>query len=236
MLNDIRADLLVLVLARALRVPNRGGDDRRQRDHDCREPEAEVRVPDDYGRREQVPSSVTDTLKKLAYKGCINYGPYHGITLTGEGEKEAIKAVRRRRAVERFLTDTLGFEWHEAHEEALAFEQAISDEVERRMYVAPNKPTVCPRGYPIPSSVEDTPVRGGPLYSFEPGQTAEVVSVEDDEPELLQFVASLGIKPGVRIEVEGKDPFKGTMQAEIDARERTIGRHLANRVYADKIG
>jgi DtxR family Mn-dependent transcriptional regulator len=181
------------------------------------------------------PSSVTDMLKKLSRKGYINYRPYHGITLTGEGEKEAIKAVRRHRIVERFLTDMLGFEWHEAHEEALAFEHNISDEVERRMYVACNKPTVCPHGYPIPSSVEDTIVSGVPLYSLEPGQIARVVSVEDDEPDLLRFMDSLGIKPGVRIKVDGKDPFKGPMQAEIDSKKRTIGWHLANQVYVDKV-
>ncbi len=49
-------------------------------------------------------------------------------------------------------------------------------------------------------------------------------------------LASLGIKPVVRIKVEGKDTFMGPIQAEIDAKERTIGRHLANQVYVDKIG
>ncbi len=181
------------------------------------------------------PSSVTDMLKKLSRKGYINYRPYHGITLTSEGEKMAIKAIRRHRIVERLLTDMLGFEWHEAHQEALSFEHNISDEVERRIYIALRKPKVCPHGYPIPSKVEDALVEEVSLYSLETGERAQVVSVKDDEPELLQFMASLGIKPGVKIKVEGKDPFKGPLQAAVGSKKRTIGWHLANAIYVKKI-
>jgi DtxR family Mn-dependent transcriptional regulator len=181
------------------------------------------------------PASVTDMLKKMAVRGLINYRPYHGITLTEEGENETVKAVRRHRIVERFLTDMLGFKWHQAHEEASAFELYISDEVERRMYIALNKPVVCPHGYPIPSSVDDTLIDAVPLYSLEPGQTAKVVSVQDDEPELLQFMASLGIMPGASIKVEGKDPFKGPLQARVGKKKRTVGWHLANQVYVDDV-
>jgi DtxR family Mn-dependent transcriptional regulator len=181
------------------------------------------------------PSSVTDMLKKLSQRGYIHYTPYHGITLTPEGEKLAVKAIRRHRIVERFLTDMLGFEWHEAHEEALHFEHNISDEVERRLFVALNKPKVCPHGYPIPSKVEDVLVEEMTLYSLEPGERAEVISVKDDEPELLQFMASLGIKPGVKVKIEDKDPFKGPLQATVGSKKRTIGWHLANSVFVKKI-
>ncbi len=181
------------------------------------------------------PSTVTDTLKKLSQKGLINYTPYHGITLTSQGEKLAVKAMRRHRIVERFLTDMLGFEWHEAHEEALRFETHISDEVERRLYVALNRPRVCPHGYPIPSKVEDVKQEDTTLYSLEPGEKAEVISVKDDEPELLQFMASLGIKPGVRIKVVAKDPFKGPLQAVVGRNRRTVGWHLANSIHVRKL-
>ncbi len=182
------------------------------------------------------PSTVTDTLKKLSQKGLINYTPYHGITLTEEGERMAVKAIRRHRIVERFLTDMLGFEWHEAHEEALLFENNISEEVERRLFVALNRPKVCPHGYPIPSKVEDVKVEETTLYSLEPGETAEVISVKDDEPELLQFMASLGIKPGVKIKVVTKDPFKGPLQAVVGRNRRTVGWHLANSIHVKKLG
>lgn len=181
------------------------------------------------------PSTVTDTLKKLSQKGLINYTPYHGITLTPEGEKMAVKAIRRHRIVERFLTDMLGFEWHEAHEEALLFENQVSEEVERRLFVALNRPKVCPHGYPIPSKVEDVKVEETTLYSLEPGERAEVISVKDDEPELLQFMASLGIKPGVKIRVITKDPFKGPLQAVVGRNRRTVGWHLANSIYVKKL-
>jgi DtxR family Mn-dependent transcriptional regulator len=180
------------------------------------------------------PSTVTDMLKRLSKEGLINYVPYHGITLTTAGEQQAVKAIRRHRIVERFLTDMLGFEWHEAHEEALFFESDISDEVERRLYSALNRPKVCPHGYPIPTKVEDIRVDEVNLYSLEPGEQAEVISVKDDNPELLRFMASLGIKPGVKIRVEAKDPFKGPLQAMVGKQKRTVGWHLANAVFVKK--
>ena len=180
------------------------------------------------------PSTVTDMLKRLSGKGLINYVPYHGITLTPEGEKLAVKAIRRHRIVERFLTDMLGFEWHEAHEEALHFENDISDEVEQRLFVALNRPKVCPHGYPIPTKVEDVLVEEVALYSLEPGERAEVLSVKDDDPEMLRFMASLGIRPGVKVKVEAKDPFKGPLQAVVGKQKRTVGWHLANSVYVKK--
>jgi DtxR family transcriptional regulator, Mn-dependent transcriptional regulator len=183
---------------------------------------------------EVAPSTVTDMLKKLAQKKFINYKPYHGITLTSEGEKVAIKSIRRHRITERFLTDMLGFEWHEAHEEALNFEGNISDEVERRLYVALHQPKDCPHGYPIPSKVEDVLVDEVALYSMDPGESAQVISVRDDEPELLQFMASLGIKPGVRIKIEGKDPFKGPMQVMVGKKKRIVGWHMANSIFVKK--
>lgn len=181
------------------------------------------------------PASVTDMLKKMAARGLVDYRPYYGATLTEEGEKETVKAIRRHRIVERFLTDMLGFEWHEAHQETSAFEPYISDEVERRMYKVLNNPVVCPHGYPIPSSVEDIRMDAVPLYTLGTGQSAMVVSVQDDEPELLQYMDTMGIKPGVIIKVLGKDPFKGPMQARVGTKKRTIGWHLANQVYVDKI-
>lgn len=180
------------------------------------------------------PSTVTDMLKRLSQKGLINYVPYHGITLTPMGEKQAVKAIRRHRIVERFLTDMLGFEWHEAHEEALFFENDISDEVEQRLYSALNRPKVCPHGYPIPTKVADIRVDEVNLYSLEAGEQAEVISVKDDDPELLRFMASLGIKPGVKIRVEAKDPFKGPLQAVVGKQKRTVGWHLANSVFVRK--
>jgi DtxR family Mn-dependent transcriptional regulator len=181
------------------------------------------------------PSTVTDMLKRLDQKGLINYVPYHGITLTPAGEQQAVKAIRRHRIVERFLTDMLGFEWHEAHEEALFFESDVSEEVEQRLYSALNRPKVCPHGYPIPTKVADIRVDEVNLYSLEAGEQAEVISVKDDDPELLRFMASLGIKPGVKIRVEAKDPFKGPLQAVVGKQKRTVGWHLANSVFVRKI-
>ncbi len=181
------------------------------------------------------PSTVTDMIKRLSQKGFINYTPYHGITLTPEGERLAVKAIRRHRIVERFLTDMLGFEWHEAHQEALSIENDLSDEVEKRLYAALNHPKFCPHGYPIPSKVEDVLVEEVSLYTLKPGEQAEVLSVRDDDPELLQFMASLGIKPGVKVKLEAKDPFQGPLRVLVGKRKRTMGEHLASSIFVRKL-
>jgi DtxR family Mn-dependent transcriptional regulator len=180
------------------------------------------------------PSSVTEMLKRLARQGFINYTPYRGITLTEKGASIAIKGIRRHRIVERFLTDMLGFEWHEAHQEAVRFENELSEEVERRLFVALHKPSECPHGYPIPGKAQPAFVEEHTLYELEPGETALVLHVRDDEPELLQFMASLGIKPGVKIKIVEKDPFKGPVGVTIAGRKRTIGWHLANSIYVSR--
>ena len=50
-------------------------------------------------------ASVTDMLKRLADKGLLNYERYHGVTLTPEGRKLAIKLIRRHRLWEVFLVE-----------------------------------------------------------------------------------------------------------------------------------
>jgi DtxR family Mn-dependent transcriptional regulator len=45
-------------------------------------------------------ASVTDMLKKLAEKKLINYARYQGVSLTGEGERVALKIILFSRQVE----------------------------------------------------------------------------------------------------------------------------------------
>ena len=53
------------------------------------------------------PASVTEMIHKLTKDSYILHKPYKNITLTKKGEKEAIKAIRRHRLIEDFLTRVL---------------------------------------------------------------------------------------------------------------------------------
>ena len=52
-------------------------------------------------------SSVTDMAKRLSEKGLINYTPYKGLSLTAQGEKIALKTIRKHRLWECFLVEKL---------------------------------------------------------------------------------------------------------------------------------
>ena len=60
-------------------------------------------------------SSVTDMLKKLHEKGWVDHKKYQGVSLTEEGEKNALFIIRKHRLWEVFLVEKLHFSWDEVH-------------------------------------------------------------------------------------------------------------------------
>src|SRR5437763_14735121 len=120
------------------------------------------------------PGTVTATVKRLADRGVVDHKPYRGVELTVEGRRAAVAAIRRHRIVERFLADMLGYAWNEADRLAGSFEHDLPQEVEERLYVALDRPTDCPHGFPIPApEVAEIPTLP-PLYDLEPGDHAVV--------------------------------------------------------------
>ena len=59
--------------------------------------------------------NVSDTLRRLANQGLVDYQPYHPVQLTPVGEELALAMVRRHRLLETFLAEILGYEWQEVH-------------------------------------------------------------------------------------------------------------------------
>src|SRR5215210_4967395 len=97
------------------------------------------------------PATATTTVKRLAERGLLNHKLYRGVELTTAGRADAVAAIRRHRIVERFLADMLGYAWNEADRLATSFEHDLPQEVEDRLYVALDRPTACPHGFPIPA-------------------------------------------------------------------------------------
>src|SRR5437763_760460 len=94
------------------------------------------------------PGTATATVKRLAGRGLLDHRPYRGVELTRAGRREAAKSMRRHRIVERFLSDMLGYAWNEADRLAGSFEHELPQEVEDRLFVAPDRPATCPHGPP----------------------------------------------------------------------------------------
>ena len=181
------------------------------------------------------PGTVTVTIKRLAEQGLVDHRPYHGVELTVEGRREAVAAIRRHRIVERFLSDMLGYAWNEADRLAASFEHDLPQEVEDRLFVALHRPATCPHGFPIPEAeVTDIPTMP-PLYALEPGDVAVVAVPGSTEPAIVEFLDSLGLRPGVRVEVREKHPFDGPVVLRVGGQDRALGRTVADQVFVRKV-
>ena len=180
------------------------------------------------------PGTVTATIKRLADRGLVDHKPYRGVVLTEGGRLAAIASIRRHRIVERFLADMLGYAWNEADRLAIRFEHELPDEVEDRLFVALDRPQTCPHGFPIPAKdTAELPLMP-PLYALEPGDTAIVAVPGSTDPEIVAFLETLGLRPGVRVEIKEKHPFDGPLVLRVEGEVRTLGATVANQVYVQK--
>ncbi|MDQ6910401.1 MAG: metal-dependent transcriptional regulator [Actinomycetota bacterium] len=184
--------------------------------------------------------TATAIVKRLAERNLVDHRLYRGVELTPAGHAAAVAAIRRHRIVERFLADMLGYEWNEADRLAASFEHDLPQEVEERLYVALDQPSSCPHGFPIPEpQVADIPTMP-PLYELETGDVAVVAVPGSTHAEVIQFLETLGLRPGVRIEVVDKHPFDGPIVLRVlvdegrDTQDRVVGQKVANQVYVRK--
>ena len=138
--------------------------------------------------------TVHEMVGRLERDGYITRADDKSISFTGSGAEHAEGIVRRHRLIERFLTDVLGIPWDEVHEEAERLEHAMSPVLEERMLAAIGDAKTCPHGHPI---VAGTRIQGVPLADVEEGATIKVLRFENEAEELLHYLKSTGIEPGL---------------------------------------
>ncbi len=174
--------------------------------------------------------SVSEMVKKLAHKGLVNQIE-KGVCLTDEGSRIAKKVIRRHRLSERLLTDILGFKWDEVHDEACRLEHAISPEIEDRIAESLGNPKTCPHGHPIPDRdgvfVKEI---ARPLSELKAREKGIIVSVFEEDPKMLQYLASLGLIPDVCVEVEEVAPFGGPLIVCVSGSRYALGREVASKI------
>src|SRR5437763_8064718 len=177
------------------------------------------------------PGTATATVKRLAGRGLLDHRPYRGVELTKAGRREAAAAMRRHRIVERFLADMLGCAWNEADRLAGSFEHELPQEVQDRLFVALDRPASCPHGFPIPEPETGEIPEMPPLYALEPGDVAVVAVPGSTDPDVVAFLDTLGLRPGVRVEVREKHPLDGPLVLLVDGEHRTVGEKIACPMY-----
>lgn len=177
------------------------------------------------------PGTVTTLVKRLADRGLVVHRPYQDVTFTDDGRRAAVAAIRRHRIVERFLSDMLGYAWHEADAYAIAFEHEMPADVTERLYTALHRPETCPHGFPIPQPSDADLPATPELYDLAPGDIAEVAVSGSTDAEIVSFLETLGVRPGVEVLVVEKHPFDGPLVIEVEGKTRTLGERVARQVY-----
>jgi DtxR family transcriptional regulator, Mn-dependent transcriptional regulator len=185
------------------------------------------------------PASVTGMIKRLGRAGLVRHVPYRGASLTPVGRRVALRMVRRHRVLETYLAAKLGYGWDSVHAEAERLEHAVSDELVERMAMVLGDPRYDPHGTPIPTAGGQVePLPGTPLADMAPGELAKLLRVGGRDPELLRYVASLGLRPGVRFEVAARQPFRGPITIRLlgpPVREHAIGNELAAQLFCEVV-
>lgn len=187
------------------------------------------------------PASATNMIQRLAQLNLVDYEKHYGVTLTPAGEKLALEVIRHHRLIELYLMEALGFRWDEVHEQADVLEHVISEKLEERIAAALNYPTFDPHGDPIPTlEGQMAAVDTLPLSATPSGVRVRVARVPDDNnSDLLRYLAELGLVPGAAVRMVEVAPFAGpvTLQVETDGEPvtRVIGRNLAELIRVEQL-
>jgi DtxR family Mn-dependent transcriptional regulator len=105
-------------------------------------------------RLHQSGPTVSQTVARMQRDGLVTVQDDRHLELTEEGQRLAVRVMRKHRLAERLLTDVIGLPWELVHAEACRWEHVISEAVERRLMELLDHPTESPYGNPIPGLTE----------------------------------------------------------------------------------
>lgn len=179
------------------------------------------------------PASVTEMLNKLNKEGFIEYQPYKGSKLIGEGLQKAIMLLRGHRLWEVFLMRHLGYSWSEAHEDAELLEHITPPRLTSRLDKFLNYPNHCPHGSDIPKLDEEfdrTELR--PLSQLIQGDKSRIRRVTE-ESALLDYLQSLGIKIGAEFTVVSIGQYEGPIVIMLEGKEIQISYKASEHIYVE---
>ncbi|MDQ6780427.1 MAG: metal-dependent transcriptional regulator [Candidatus Eremiobacteraeota bacterium] len=181
-------------------------------------------------------ASVSAMLKRLDAEGYVRHEGRHGVIPTAAGARIGAVTLRRQRLAERLLVDCLGISWEVAGFEACRLEHAISPLVEEHLATFLHNPKTCPHGHPIPAA-------DGTLWRHEEAveladlplnAVARVVEVKHDIPELLRFLAEIGLRPGVTVSVQHRERAAGLLSIAVGNTTHTISAQLAGDILVEE--
>jgi DtxR family transcriptional regulator, Mn-dependent transcriptional regulator len=179
--------------------------------------------------------AVTESIHRMTRGGYVKVGRGKALSLTTKGRQIAEVMARRHRLLERWLTDTLGLNWTDAHEEAHRLEHAISPRVEDRLAELLGMPSTCPHGNPIPGMARPLPrVEPFPLAQAREGAMVVVERITEEaeaDKKLLEHLWRHNVRPGRRLKITEVAPWAGTITAAGDGQSITLGLPAAAKIW-----
>jgi DtxR family Mn-dependent transcriptional regulator len=178
--------------------------------------------------------AVTEAIQRMTRGGYVRIGRGKELALTPKGREIAEVMARRHRLLERWLTDALGLDWTDAHEEAHRLEHAISPRVENRLAEILGMPSTCPHGNPIPGMSSPLRVEPFPLSQAREGATVVVERITEEaeaDKRLLEYLWRHDVRPGRHLTITEIAPWAGTVTAANEGRTITLGLPAATKIW-----
>jgi DtxR family transcriptional regulator, Mn-dependent transcriptional regulator len=182
------------------------------------------------------PATITGQLKKLAALQWVVYEPYQGVTLTSLGREIALEVIRHHRLIETYLSQALNLPWDRVHAEAERLEHALSENLEERIDEYLGHPSFDPHGSPIPTRQGQVFELGRlRLANLPEGATAEILEINDRDPQLLAFLDKRSLRPNTQLKVIEVEPIDGLVTIRTSEGEYVLGRITAGQIIVRKL-
>lgn len=201
-------------------------------------------------RLQQSGPTVSQTVARMERDGLVRVEGDRHLAMTEIGRQLAVRVMRKHRLAECLLVNVIGLPWEQVHVEACRWEHVMSEEVERRLVMLLDNPTVSPYGNPIPGLDElDVPVPPMDPGDREPMAVMSDIAGSGDAdvvvrrigehvqnvPELMSKLVSAGIRPGDAVNIAvGDDGVRITQRAGGDTATSELPDEVAAHVFVAK--
>ena len=148
--------------------------------------------------------AVSETVARLEDEGLLHVNEDRTLSLSDQGTQIAVSVMRKHRLAELLLTDVIGLEWEQVHNEACRWEHVISDAVEQRLMELLHHPTQCPHGNPIPGAGERGEAVRTMAAAAQAGARARVCRISEKlqgDVAAMRFLREHGIQPGAELDL-----------------------------------
>ena len=181
--------------------------------------------------------SVTNMLARLEGEKLVTLHHRGAARLSAEGEREALRIVRRHRILETFLVNALGLDWSEVHEDAEVLEHHVSDRVLDALDRFMEHPTEDPHGHPIPDARGRVARRSlAPIGGLPAGTRAVVREIRDRDRARMTRWKQAGLVPGAELLVRAANPEDDVYEIEVAGKKLVTGSEGLDGVLVQRVG